>query len=203
MRHLRRGVVLIGVALAGLAVPVACGVELKEESVTCPPVDVESFRLASAVLEARCGTLDCHGNSFRALRIYGRNGLRKPVILDEDGGVPADSGITADQYPDYYSGSTVDTTDAELFENALAICGLEPEKLQAFRREAARESLPAAELARELTFFRKARLQERHKGGRLWNQSDPEDKCLLEWMTATEDTLVVGDDCRTALRPRE
>ncbi|MGH7294249.1 MAG: hypothetical protein ACRELB_04925, partial [Polyangiaceae bacterium] len=41
----------------------------------------------SRVLEKRCGTLDCHGQVGRALRIYGVNGLRfvQPDSSDEPG----------------------------------------------------------------------------------------------------------------------
>jgi hypothetical protein len=62
------------------------------------------------MLSARCGTLDCHGQAGRPLRIYGENGLR----LDPDdvpGGRPR--------------------TEAETHATYVSVIGLEPEQLDA------------------------------------------------------------------------
>jgi hypothetical protein len=81
---------------------------------------LEQFRTASVGLfvEQRCGSLDCHGQPGRPLRIFGPYGLRAYTI--DDGG-PLDSGLTP--------GSSV-VFDVERRLNYLAIIGLEPEVLR-------------------------------------------------------------------------
>ena len=37
-----------------------------------------ALRPISSVVERRCGTLDCHGSTYRPLKIYGQIGLRRP-----------------------------------------------------------------------------------------------------------------------------
>jgi hypothetical protein len=64
----------------------------------------------SAMMEARCGTLDCHGQIGRPLRIYGQRGLRLE-IPDQD---------LRDNRP---------TTLNERIENYQSVIGLEPEGL--------------------------------------------------------------------------
>jgi hypothetical protein len=81
------------------------------------PVATSADSLASyagsvhAILEARCATLDCHGDPGRPLRLYAETGLRdadalrgQPITMDElaanvraiaavDPGAPADTSI--------------------------------------------------------------------------------------------------------------
>jgi hypothetical protein len=130
-----------------------------------------SFRPISAVLERRCATLDCHGSTYRPLKIYGQIGLRRP----EPEGSP-----NVMSYEDYYSGGSEPTTEAELFDNYLSVTGLEPEILEAVVDG---KALPDA-----LTLVRKPRLREKHKGGLIWTQSDPGDLCLINWLTGIDDT---------------
>ena len=129
-----------------------------------------SFLPVSSVLERRCGTLDCHGSTYRPLKIYGQIGLRRPELKGSTNVV---------SYKDYYSGGSEPTTEAELFDNYLSVIGLEPEILEAV---VAKKDLPDA-----LTLVRKPRLREKHKGGLIWTASDPGDLCLLSWLTGTDD----------------
>lgn len=128
---------------------------------TCPPF--EDFRAVSAVLEQRCGTLDCHGDDARPLKLYGRIGLRAQL--------PEEAAVDADQY---FSGGSEQTTDFELELNYRSVCGLEPEVMN---QVTSGESSPG-----ELTLVRKARLQERHKGGKIWDEGKPGDRCLVKWL---------------------
>jgi hypothetical protein len=130
-----------------------------------------AFLPVSSVLERRCGTLDCHGSTYRPLKIYGQIGLRRPEEPDSTNVV---------SYKDYYSGGSEPTTEAELFDNYLSVIGLEPEILEAV---VSKKDLPDA-----LTLVRKPRLREKHKGGLIWNQSDPGDLCLINWLTGIADT---------------
>jgi hypothetical protein len=130
-----------------------------------------AFRPISAVMERRCGTLDCHGSTYRPLKIYGQIGLRRPEAKDS---------TNVKSFKDYYSGGSEPTTEAELFDNYTSMIGLEPEILGAV--------VAGKDLPDSLTLVRKPRLREKHKGGLIWNQSDPGDLCLINWLTGSNDT---------------
>ena len=136
-----------------------------------PPLSTRPLPSVSAVLERRCGTLDCHGQASRPLRIYGQYGLRRP----EPEGSP-----NVENYAEYYSGGKEPTTLAELEDNYRLLLGLEPELTAKVYREGRAPDV--------LTLVRKARLREKHKGGLLWNKGDPGDVCLTNWLTGSTDT---------------
>ncbi len=125
----------------------------------------DDFRPISAVVERRCGTLDCHGNPARPMRIYGQYGQRLPVDNPEDG---------------YYPGGLAPTTADELKNNWQSMCGLEPEIMN---RVVAKKDEPEA-----LTLVKKPRLLEKHKGGLVWNKGDDGDACVINWLTGVDDT---------------
>ena len=132
--------------------------------------DGSLFQPVSDVLEKRCGTLDCHGTSFRPLRIYGQLGLRLPVAQKDWTGKPED-------YAKYYSGDgSIPTTADELLANYQSVIGLEPDLTTQVVEQ---KLLPEA-----LTFIRKPRLAEKHKGGKIWDQAKAGDLCLTAWITA-------------------
>lgn len=124
------------------------------------------FRPVSAVIERRCGTLDCHGAVARPLRIEGQYGLRKHVDHNDAGG----------DYP----GGLEPTTLDELTDDYRSMSGLEPEKLDLV---VAKKAPPET-----LTLVRKPRLAEKHKGGLVWNKGDDGDACLVNWLTGVKDT---------------
>jgi hypothetical protein len=130
----------------------------------CP--DSADFPLVSQVVERRCGTLDCHGDPSRPLRIYGRSGLR----LDFQ-----DPGNNPD-----VTGSETPTNALELEQNRASLCGLEPEKMAAV---VSGDAPPET-----LTIVRKPRLTEAHKGGRVFVVDQPGDRCLLSWLEGDVDT---------------
>ena len=80
----------------------------------------------SLLLERRCGTLDCHGQVGRPLRVYGQYGLR---FVDEAGNSSSDLGPP--------------TTETEHIANYQAVIGLQPELLSEVKQEA--EALLAAD----------------------------------------------------------
>jgi hypothetical protein len=129
--------------------------------VKCPPE--EDFKKVSPVLEQRCGTLDCHGNPARPLRIYGSIGLRAPDKKEA-------------KNPNYYPGGSEPTTDNEIELNYRAVCGLEPEIIG--------QVMGGQKKPESLTLVRKPRLDEKHKGGRVWDQGKPGDRCLTDWLQA-------------------
>jgi|GEM_PF-1586799 len=146
------------------------GMEAGANEIVAPPLDPVVLRPFSAVMERRCGTLDCHGHVSRPLRIFGQYGLRRP----EPEGSP-----NVENYADYYSGGKEQTTLAELEDNYRSICALEPELLaDVFAKTASPDVL---------TIVRKARLREKHKGGLLWNKGEPGDVCMTNWLTGSTD----------------
>jgi hypothetical protein len=145
---------------------------------SCP--DPKHFRIVSSVLERRCGTLDCHGSTFRPLRIYGQQGLRRPEKMGTKNVDPAD-------FAQYKTGGTVATTAAEIDDNFLSVCGIEPEIMD---RVVAEEAEVSA-----LTVVRKPRLTERHKGGRIWQEGQKGgDQCLTIWLTGGDPTLACNEE---------
>lgn len=128
----------------------------------CPAPD--DFPLVSQLLERRCGTLDCHGQPGRSLRIYGRYGLRLPSKSTD---------------PTYVPGGLTPTTPDEIAANYHSACGLEPEKMADVVAKKAKVD--------SLTLVRKPRLTEAHKGGRLLPANSDGDKCLVSWIQGQVD----------------
>lgn len=162
------------VLLAVLAAPaVACaactGVLQQRVGIDAPPED--QFPPVADYLENRCGTLDCHGQTGRNLRIWGCDGLR----LD-----PKDISSCV-------SGNA--TTADEYYATYRSLVGLEP----AVMSEVVKAQAKDPEL---LTFVRKARGTEAHKGGQLITPGDDQDKCIVSWLAGTTDTTA----CNNALK---
>ncbi len=115
----------------------------------------------SLFLERRCGTLDCHGQPGRPLRIYGARGLRK----QNDAGLTPISG---------------DTSVDEIAANYRSVIGLEPEAMS--RVVAADGQLPE-----RLLIIRKpidiGEGGERHKGGPVISRGSDGYLCLASWLS--------------------
>jgi hypothetical protein len=151
-----------GAALAGaIASTTACTIDFKEPdggvratSVLAP--DQGEFTSVSPIFERRCGTLDCHGQVGRPLRIYSGLGLR----------LPNDAGNTP--------GSNATTPD-EIAANYLAVIGLEPEEMT---RVMAGEDPP-----RTLMILAKPLMLQAHKGGpAIAPTGDPAETCITSWI---------------------
>ncbi|HEY4121634.1 MAG TPA: hypothetical protein VGM56_27400 [Byssovorax sp.] len=171
-----------------LAISIGCSpVDTGFETVVGPPfgADGGDFAPVSNVMEQRCGTLDCHGQMARPLRIVGGNGLR----LAPDGGapIPPDSGIPV---PAANLPGAPDTFD-ELLSNYASMVGLQPEIM-------AQVDVGAAPTD-DLRLVRKPRLEEKHKGGKIWAENDPGDRCLNTWLTAADAGDVDTGACSSEL----
>jgi hypothetical protein len=142
-------------------------------SFRAPPRD--GFDAVSDMFSARCGSLDCHGQVGRSLRIYGTNGLR---LSSED--IPGvDGGVTS---------------AAEHDSNYRSAIALEPEILDQVVREAGKRP-------ERLTLVNKARGTEHHKGGTALDTGSDADACLLSWLESSVD----ADRCAkgaTIVRPK-
>ena len=119
----------------------------------------------SRLLEKRCGTLDCHGQVNRPLRIYGSQGLR----FTDDGG--AQPGVGA-------------TTETEYLSNYQSVIGLQPELMSLVVQG---NSPPEA-----LMLLRKPLLLERHKGGAIFVSGDDAYACLTSWLGGQADLGACG-----------
>jgi hypothetical protein len=146
----------------------ACSVTQARIGVDAPPEDQFSTQGVGDYLDHRCGTLDCHGQPGRNLRIWGCFGMR----LD-----PKDisSCITGTQ-----------TTMAEHHATYRSLVGLEP----AVMSEVEQGNGANPDL---LTFVRKAEGLESHKGGRLITPGDDQEKCIFSWLQSMTDPMACAN----------
>jgi hypothetical protein len=141
----------------------ACGAE---QSVAhfAPGTHADDFAAVSSMLGARCGTLDCHGQLARSLRIYSGHGLR---LSPEDS-----SG---------HGGTRV----AEHTQNLRSVYALEPELLQRVLAERGRDPY-------RLTLLRKATATELHRGGAALEVGDDGALCITSWLAGERDQDACG-----------
>lgn len=146
---------MLGLAVAWLAAAGSSCADL-DGTVTnaCPSQDVFEQNV-SPFLEQRCGTLDCHGSIARPMRIFGRLGLRHPDEDNVSGGLP--------------------TTDIERAANYDSVCGVDAEQMNDTVAN-------LGNTAERLLIVSKARGIEKHKGGKVVNENDPGDLCILNWL---------------------
>jgi hypothetical protein len=224
---------IVAMGAVSLALTSCLGTRATEMAITaCAPIDKPGspFPSVSEVMERRCGTLDCHGQPSRPLRIYSSIGLRLPEPSQpcpKDGkkcpGDPqrtclkgvgcVDASIT--DYGQYYSGGSITTTPSERLANWESMCGLEPEvttivycctteRCTPFDYEA---NCPDGEKfdPSRLTLVRKARLTEKHKGGKVFPIGSDGDQCITKWMKGDydvkkKDEVVKAPDCEAELQ---
>jgi hypothetical protein len=158
---------LLAAAAAGIASTGACASTPNPNATTQIYTPDDAFELwageiddaggagPDAVLGKRCGTLDCHGQPGRPLRIYSQDGLR----IDNDAG--------------NYSGGQPETQQEQL-ANFTAAIGLQPELTsKVFAGELDPHSV--------LLLLRKPLQLERHEGGQVSKPGDAIDQCLSSW----------------------
>jgi hypothetical protein len=172
LRVVRWAGLALGGALLTTSALVACSGVPDNARIGVTAPDETQFAPVSALLDHRCGSLDCHGTRQRNLIIYGCEGLR----LD-DAGVPG-----------CRRSGGVDTTAAEMDATYRSLVGLEPAVMSAVVQGKGQ----SPDL---LTFVRKARGQESHKGGALIVPGDSQDICIASWLSGATDT----DACTKAL----
>ena len=117
-----------------------------------------AFSPVSVLLDVRCGSLDCHGNVARNLRMYGSAGRR--LAATDQPFAPACN------------------TSGEIHEDFISVVGLEPEKMSA---------VVAGADPGTLTMMRKARGTEAHKGLQIWTTGDDSDNCVVSWLKGSVD----------------
>jgi len=137
-----------------------------------------SFRAAgvSKVFEKRCGSLDCHGNAGRNMRIYSGQGLR----------LPNDAGLGP---------GTGDTTLDEITANYQSILTLEPEETN--------EVILGGDPYKLLVVKKPLEL-EKHKGGQTIRRGDDAERCIVSWLEEEPTKPVDQQACeRAAIFPKE
>ncbi len=149
LRHL----LIRAIGLAPGAVWFGCSAPSAGSYVPGALPDEATFAPVAALLDVRCGSLDCHGAIGRNLRLYGSSGLRLS---------PADRPLVP-----------LCDTGSEVAQDYDSVVGLEPERSSAVVQGAD----PS-----ELTLVRKARGTEAHKGGTIWATGDDSDVCLTSWL---------------------
>ncbi len=179
----------------------SCAVQNTRIGIEAPPYSETSFKPLGDFLVYRCGTLDCHGQPGRNLRIWGANGMR----LDPEASANSDFGGPP-------------TTNDEYVATYRSLVGLEPQVMttvwtgcQGQNGPDGGADYPPPEVCHPelLTFVQKARGTEKHKGGQLICLSPPcppgipdpapydlQDVCIVSWLEGN----VNATACRTAAR---
>lgn len=149
--------------VAGFAMESVSACSSPDTSARVDPIgpSLEQFLYVAPVLSKRCGSIDCHGSTFRNMRVYGYGGLRL--------GAP-------DAAPDFPARITPEEASAT-YESVIA---LEPEIM----REVVQSGGAGVE---RLTFVRKGRGDEEHKGHRRITPGDSSDQCITSWLANNVD----------------
>ncbi len=165
-----RAIGCIGASLlaGALLLPVGCSSPPPDKRTegTLPGPGPDAFKPVADMLGSRCGTIDCHGNIARSLRVYSWSGLRvSPNISGQYDAGPNGLVLTTEEeyQATYYS---VVTLEPEILAEVLAQHGAHPERL---------------------TIVRKARGTEHHKGNKVIQTGGDADRCLLSWLAGKVD----------------
>jgi len=158
----RRRVARLTLAFSAMvaAAAFACSVPSSNARFDEQTPDTVSFPPVASMLIQACGTLDCHGTVGRNLRLYGDTGLRYSPVDVPSTLIPT----TADEIAQDYE--SVVGLEPEITSQVVASGGANPERL---------------------TFYRKARGLESHKGGATVAQGDPRDVCITTWLQGHAD----------------
>lgn len=150
---------------------------------TAETIDLTTFAPVSRLLERRCGSLDCHGDLARPLRIHGSSGLRYVAIHDLDESGHAKLSSEAFRYVDpdaariagaFPGAGGLPTTAEELEQNVRSICGLEPERM--------REVVFGRAAPEQLLLLSKPLQLERHKGSKVFERGSRDHACIASWL---------------------
>ena len=166
--YIRPLIVLLGSVTSAAVVVTGCS--SPDTSATVDPTagdagpSREQFDFVAPVLSRRCGSIDCHGSIYRNMRIYGYGGLRT--------GAEATDPMTP-----------MRVTAAEAQASYESVVGLEPEVMRTVVQQG------GAGVER-LTFVRKGRGDEDHKGNKRLNADS--DLCVTSWLANHVDE----DACR-------
>lgn len=149
--------VRVHVAHVGLLATLACsGPSDKDIDRITPPPGPPAFNVVADALQKHCGTLDCHGNNARNMRLFGYYGIRQ---FDKDR-----VNFTA-------------TTPAEYEMTYQSVITIDPERLSRIVASG------GAGIDKWLVLS-KGRGTEHHKGGARLAPGGAADTCLVSWVLA-------------------
>lgn len=133
-----------------------------------PSSSEQDFRPVAGYLDHRCGSLDCHGQIGRNLRIWGCEGMRlDPKVLPQCSRDPTLGGAPTTVDEDLATYRSLVGLEPAVMSTVVAGGGVHPELL---------------------TFIRKARGIESHKGGTLITPGDDQDVCITSWLSGPGNT---------------
>ena len=167
--------------LSPVSAGMACAFASADKRMGVVGPDINQFESAGVgdYLDHRCGSLDCHGQSTRNLVLWGCDGLR----LD-----PNETGLT----PNCRATGGKPTQPQEYEASYRSLVGLEPAVIsQVVSNGGAHPEY--------LTFVRKARGWDGHKGGALITPGDAQDQCITSWLAGNADQAA----CTTAQDPTQ
>ena len=154
------------ITLGALAACASTPDDASAPRLTVAELDRDTYAVAvHPVVERKCGSIDCHGQLPRGLRVYGKNGLRLP---NDAGNVPGMGPTSLEEARATY----------------VSIVGLEPEKTNELVRQQPRSS----EDGYRLLLLAKPLTLERHRGGANLRKGEPAEQCLLSWVLGHTDT---------------
>ena len=164
-----RFLVVMGLVAITTAIVAACSSPDTTARVDASGPGADDFKLVAPMLVRRCGSIDCHGSSYRNFRLYGYGGQR----------------LAATDRPD----TPQRITDDEVRADYDAVVGLEPEII--------RDVMQANGTGFDrLSIVRKGRNEEDHKGGQRMTPGDPADTCLVTWFSrVTNATVCASAGC--------
>ncbi len=139
--------------------------------------DRAQFDPVGKFMDHRCGSLDCHGMRQRNFQVFGCEGLR----LENDAGTAV---------PGCKNSGGKDTTEAEFSATYRSLVSLEPSVMT----EVVQGGGKHPEL---LTFIRKARGADLHKGGQVVVPGDAQDTCMTTWLAGSTDTGACAQAAQT------
>jgi hypothetical protein len=166
--NMRRGAIAVSLVLGGEFALAGCSTVPSDLRIglDAPDGSEQGFGPVADYLDHRCGSLDCHGQVGRNLRIWGCEGMRlAPTDIPQCSRALGGSG----------------TTPAEHQATYRSLVGLEPAVMSAV--------VAGGGMHPELlTFVRKARGTESHKGGTLITPGDAQDTCVTSWLSGNTST---------------
>jgi hypothetical protein len=168
---------LAAVSLSAVAVSCASVPADARIGIDAPSDSTKQWGPVGAFIAHRCGTLDCHGQAGRNFQVWGCEGMR----LDPKD-IPQCQRLLGGR----------DTTPQELEATYRSLVGLEPVVMSVVYDGNGQHP----EL---LTFVRKARGIETHKGGALMSPGDYQDNCITSWLQGKSGPGTDPMQCASAL----
>ena len=165
-------------AVPAVVAVVACAFAPSDNTIGVVGPDIGQYETAGVAdfMDHRCGSLDCHGQATRNLVMWGCYGLRLDVN---------DTGLA----PGCRASGGINTQTSEYEASYRSLVGLEPAVMTAVVQGGGAHP----EL---LTFIRKARGWDAHKGGALVTPGDDQDNCMTSWLAGTADQTA----CQAAIQ---